>query len=147
MDLVSIVGEPAYRDGNVLDLTWSTIAAIASVSTRYHCTSDHSTIEGAVLDPIGSDLSGILRNIRVSDANLKALSRCVSQQTKPGPLHSVMNIENFTNDLLQALGNALKIAGKVSAIESRKNSPWWRGECRTQWLDYKDVRDNPELSS
>ncbi|CCU74928.1 putative TE1b [Blumeria hordei DH14] len=82
MDLVSIVREQTHRDENVLDLTWSNTAAIASVSTRYHCTSDHSTIEGTVLNPTGSDLSGIVRNIWVSDANLKEFSRCWSDECR-----------------------------------------------------------------
>ena len=78
MDLVSIVGEPTHRDGNVLDLTWSNTAAIASVSTRYQCTLDHSTIKATVLNSTGLDFPEIVRNIRVSDANLKESSRCVS---------------------------------------------------------------------
>lgn len=123
MDLVSIVREPMYRDENMLDLIWSNITAIASVFTRYHCTSDHSTIEGTLLNPTVSDLSGIISSIRVSDANLEEFSRCISQWTKPGPLHGVMNIENFTNDLLQALGDTLYIAGKVLAIQSWKAIP------------------------
>lgn len=146
MDLVSIVGDPTHRDGNVLDLTWSNTAAVASVSNRYHCTSDHSTIEGTVLNPTVSDLSGIVKNIRVSDANLKEFNQCVSQWTKSGPLESVVNIENFTNDLLQALGDALKIAGKVPAIESGRTGPWWTDECRTEWQEYKAARDNPDLA-
>ena len=60
MDLVRTVGEPAHRDGNVLDLTWSNTAAIASVSNCYHFTSDHSTIEGTVLNPtVGSQMNSV----------------------------------------------------------------------------------------
>ena len=145
MDLVSIVGEPTHRDGNVLDLTWSNTAATASVSKQYHCTSDHSTIEGTVLNPTVSDLSGIVRNTRVSDENLKEFNRCVSQWTKAAPLDSVMDIEKFTANLLQALADALKIAGKVPAIESGKTGPWWNDECRIKWQDYKAARENPDL--
>ena len=95
MDLARIVGEPTHRDENVLDQKWSNTTAIVSVSNRYHCTLDHLTIKGTVLNPAVSDLSGIVGNIRVSDANLKEFSRCVSQWTKPSPLDSVYHSSNI----------------------------------------------------
>lgn len=109
MQLVSIIGEITHRDGNVLDLTWSNTTAYASVSFRFHCTSNYSTIEGSVDTPGKSKLAGIPRLIRVKDSDLDEFARYVKQWIRHGALSSPIEIETYTGDLIQVLQDAFTI--------------------------------------
>lgn len=110
MEIITTIGEPTHQDGNVLDLTWSNASAIASVRPFYHCTSDHSTIEGTVYTPAISDLTGILRQVRVSDSNLDDFAHCVERWARLGQLNSVVDIERCTARLLDVLHDVLSNA-------------------------------------
>ena len=60
MHLATRAGVPTHRSGNVLDLVWSNIPEIASVSTEINCTSDHMTIVGSTQTTKMSNPSSIL---------------------------------------------------------------------------------------
>ncbi|KAI0995741.1 hypothetical protein K3495_g12439 [Podosphaera aphanis] len=89
LEMITTIGEPTHRDGNVLDLTWSDASAFASVTPLYHCTSDHCTIEGTVYTPGKPDLTRIASEVHVSDANLDDFARCVERWAKLGQLKTV----------------------------------------------------------
>ena len=77
MFLITTVGVPTHRDGNVLDLVWSITTAEATVSSDYICTLDHKTIKGSVLMTKISDTSGITPELRVRDQDLKNFSQFI----------------------------------------------------------------------
>lgn len=111
MQLVSTIEESTHRDGGFLDLTRSNMLATASVSTRFHCTSDRSTIEWSVDTTVNSELSGMSRLIRVKECNQDKFNRCAKHLVKYGPLNSPIEIENRMEMLIQALQDAVKLVG------------------------------------
>ena len=141
MQLVSTIGESTHRDGNVLDLTWSNTTAQASVSSRYHCTSDHSTIEGAVDSPGPSRLAGIPRLTRVKDCDLDKFARCVKQWVRHGPLSSPTEIEAYTTELIQVLQDAVAIVGRAPAVGKGKTAPWWNDDCKRLNVAYRTAKN------
>lgn len=149
MQLVSTIGESTHRDGNVLDLTWSNTTACASVSSRFHCTSDHSTIEGSVDTPGKSKLAGIPRLIRVKDSDLDEFARYVKQWVRHGALSSPTEIEAYTGDLIQVLQDAVTIVGRAPAVGRGRTAPWWNNECKRLHTNYriaKNTSGNVELT-
>lgn len=123
MQLLITIGESTHRDGNVLDLTWSNTTAFVAVSNRFHCTSDHSTIEGSVDTPGYSELSGIPRLTRVRDCDLDEFARCVKQWVRPGPLSSQIEIEDSARSLIRVLQDVAKVVGRAPAVGSGKTAP------------------------
>ena len=92
--LVTTIGVPTHRDGNVLDLVWSNTTAEATVSSKYNSTSDHKTIVGSTLMTKVLETSGITPELRVRDLDLENFSQCVKAWVKPGPIINVIDIEN-----------------------------------------------------
>ncbi|KAI1003955.1 hypothetical protein K3495_g4256 [Podosphaera aphanis] len=122
-------------------------SALASVKPFYHCTSDYFTIEGTVYTPGKSDLTGIVSEVRVSDANLDDFARCAERWAKLGQFKTVGDVERCTARLLEALHDAVRVTRQAPATESGRTAPWWNDNCKDKWREYKESKNLVENSA
>ncbi|KHJ30047.1 putative eka-like protein [Erysiphe necator] len=91
-------------------------------------TSDHLLICGFVRNHKASTSNSPTSNgkLRVSKANLPQFARVVAQLLPSyRPISTAEEIDEFTQDINLALGNALKAVGKQPNEKSGKSAPWW----------------------
>lgn len=130
MNLVSKICENINRDGTVLDLVWSIVKAMASVSKDLNCTSDHRTLVGSAHVTSGSNPPNLTQKLHVSDKNLDRFSGYVKAWTKMGPINSTQEIERQVTNILGVLTDAIKAVGKRSSEMKGRNAPWWNADCK-----------------
>ena len=144
MHLLTTIGVPTHRDGNVLDLVWSNVTAEALVSHEYNCTSDHMTIVGSVEARRKPDMSRISQELRLRDQDLAKFAQYVKSWVRPGPLNSVSDIECQLSSLMEALGDARKAVGYKPARARGSTAPWWNEDCKLKHREYHEARSCPD---
>lgn len=93
MFLITTAGIPTHRDGNVLDLEWNNMTAVASVSSEYNCTSDHETVAGSLQVTRISNSSRITPELRVRDHHLEIFSYFIKVWLRPSSISNVIDVE------------------------------------------------------
>lgn len=124
MHLVTTAGVPTHRDGTVLDLGWSNISAVASLSSEFNCTSDHTTIVGSVQVVTRPSLPETIQELHVRGKDLDIFAQYVKAWVNPRPLNNVVDIECQVSSLLEALGDARKTVGRKPSRPNRSIAPW-----------------------